>query len=127
MTTLTHAERDTLESALAARELDLQATVERLRAALAQPPGRTGPEPHDNSEESQQRMEETQELKELDRCERAIDEISAARQRMRQGTYGRCEVCDEDIPLLRMKAVPMARFCLKHEAEHERASALGRG
>jgi DnaK suppressor protein len=122
MTPLTHAEREELESALAARENDLQATVQRLRAALAQPPGITGPEAHDNSEESQQRMEEAQELTDLDRSERAIGEISAARLRMRQGTYGRCEVCDEDIPLPRLKAVPTARFCLKHEAEHERSA-----
>lgn len=127
MTSLTQAQRDELERALALRETELQATVARLRAALAEPPGSTGPEVRDVGEDGQIRMAETQELSGLDRCEREIGEISAARLRMRQGSYGLCEECEEDIPFPRLKAVPTARFCLKHEAEHERVAALRRG
>ena len=123
MTSLTQTQRDELEQALNAREAELQSSIAGLRAALAEPPGSTGPDVRDTGEDGQVRMAETQDLTELDRCEREMGDISAARLRMRQGSYGLCEECEEDIPFARLQAVPTARYCLKHEEERDRNAA----
>jgi|SRR5579863_10071560 len=50
---------------------------------------------------------------------RAIDEALA---RMRHGTYGVCEVCQQPIPKVRLEAVPWARHCRDcKEQEHPAA------
>lgn len=45
-----------------------------------------------------------QQLKEL-------AEIEAALKRIKDGTYGVCEMCDEPIALGRLRAKPFAKFC----------------
>jgi DnaK suppressor protein len=50
---------------------------------------------------------------------RAIEEALA---RMRQGTYGVCEVCEQPISKARLEAVPWARHCRDcKEQEHPAA------
>jgi DnaK suppressor protein len=50
---------------------------------------------------------------------RAIDEALA---RIRRGTYGVCEVCQQPIPKARLEAVPWARHCREcKEQEHPAA------
>ena len=46
-----------------------------------------------------------------------LDEINDALDRIEQGTFGRCEVCGQEIPRERLKAVPYARYCLRHAQE----------
>jgi len=43
---------------------------------------------------------------------RELAEIEAALQRLESGTYGRCERCGGFIGMLRLRAVPEARFCM---------------
>lgn len=40
-----------------------------------------------------------------------IADTAQALRRMTDGTYGRCEDCDQAIPLGRLRAVPHARHC----------------
>jgi DnaK suppressor protein len=60
---------------------------------------------------------------------KALREVEAALERLRQGTYGRCEECGEDIPLARLQAYPPARLCLadqeRYEAAHPQESHPG--
>lgn len=42
----------------------------------------------------------------------AIVEISAALQRITQGTFGRCEECGEEISRDRLQVLPYARHCI---------------
>jgi DnaK suppressor protein len=50
---------------------------------------------------------------------RAIDDALG---RMRQGTYGVCEVCKQPIPKVRLEAVPWTRHCREcKEQEHPAA------
>ena len=42
-----------------------------------------------------------------------LSEIDAALDRILLGTYGRCEVCGEDIPVARLEARPTARRCVR--------------
>ncbi|GAB3853376.1 TraR/DksA C4-type zinc finger protein [Nocardioides maradonensis] len=41
-----------------------------------------------------------------------LEEIAAARRRLADGSYGRCEVCGERIPSGRLQARPTARTCV---------------
>ena len=45
--------------------------------------------------------------------EQALDEITAALDRLQQGTFGRCEECHKDIPRARLQALPYARYCVE--------------
>lgn len=44
-------------------------------------------------------------------------EIKVALQKIEDGVYGRCDVCDEEIPLERLEANPAAATCVRHADE----------
>ena len=48
----------------------------------------------------------------IDQAKQRLAEIEAARTRVDEGTYGRCEVCGEPIPDRRLEARPVARTCV---------------
>ncbi|HNV85365.1 MAG TPA: TraR/DksA C4-type zinc finger protein [Candidatus Omnitrophota bacterium] len=52
--------------------------------------------------------------------QKVLNEIEAALQKMEDGTYGKCEICDDKIKIERLKAVPYARLCVKCKQEEER-------
>jgi DnaK suppressor protein len=52
-----------------------------------------------------------------------LEEIAASRARLRQGTFGICEACGGRIPLVRLEAVPAARYCLVCQAKAEEGEA----
>lgn len=41
----------------------------------------------------------------------ALTEVEDALERLRAGTYGRCERCAEPIPVERLEILPMSRYC----------------
>lgn len=53
-----------------------------------------------------------------------LAEVEHALAKFALGTYGRCEYCDGEIPLARLRVLPEARYDAKHEALVE---AQGRG
>lgn len=64
----------------------------------------------------------------LEEHERArLSEVDAALARLRDGTYGVCEVSDEPIPVARLLANPVARTTVEAQDQLEREQAqLGR-
>jgi DnaK suppressor protein len=52
------------------------------------------------------------EAKELAQVERAL-------KRLKQGTYGRCEICSTRIPVARLNALPYSTLCIKCQRELE--------
>src|SRR5436309_6258381 len=44
--------------------------------------------------------------------EQLLDEIAAALERIKHGTFGQCEECKGAIPKARLQAVPYARYCV---------------
>ena len=52
------------------------------------------------------------ESKELAQVERAL-------RRLKQGTYGKCEVCSVKIPVARLNALPFSTLCIKCQREME--------
>lgn len=60
----------------------------------------------------------------LMRTSRRLEEVRAARQRLRDGSYGVCEACEEQIPPKRLEAVPWATYCVTcQEMRDQRISA----
>ena len=53
-----------------------------------------------------------------------LKKIDEAISRLEEGTYGRCEECDAEIPAPRLRALPFASLCrdCQESAEEERAS-----
>jgi len=51
---------------------------------------------------------------------RALREVEAAQERIREGIYGSCEDCGTEIPYERLKAYPSARRCLTDQERYER-------
>ncbi|MBM6405435.1 TraR/DksA C4-type zinc finger protein [Phycicoccus sp. CSK15P-2] len=49
-----------------------------------------------------------------DGVRRRLAEVEAAADRLREGGYGRCDVCGEPIPAARLEARPTARTCVEH-------------
>ena len=46
--------------------------------------------------------------------------INNALDRIKQGTYGRCLVCKEEIPEERLEAIPYAFMCINCQSRNER-------
>ena len=56
----------------------------------------------------------------LQRDEATLVEIDEALERVKTGTFGLCEGCEELIPKVRLNAVPHARFCVECQRKNER-------
>lgn len=52
----------------------------------------------------------------IQRAEQHLSEIDEALRRVEARTWGRCEVCGEEIPPARLAARPTARACVEHAA-----------
>ncbi|MEH1130561.1 TraR/DksA family transcriptional regulator [Micromonospora sp. CPCC 206061] len=48
----------------------------------------------------------------IDSTRQALADTTQALKRMTEGTYGRCEQCQLDIPVERLEILPHARFCV---------------
>ena len=44
----------------------------------------------------------------------ALSDVERALGKLDDGTYGKCEVCGEDIAEARLEAMPAARYCINH-------------
>lgn len=58
-----------------------------------------------------------------DREREKIHSIDEALLRIKEGDYGICEECDEDIPLGRLRAMPFTRHCVKCKSDLEKIQA----
>ncbi len=50
---------------------------------------------------------------------RELSQIERALRRMKQGTYGLCEVCQAKIPVARLNALPYSTTCVRCQREME--------
>lgn len=51
---------------------------------------------------------------------RELSNIDKALERMREGTYGKCEACESAIPTMRLQALPYAVLCINCQREAEK-------
>jgi DnaK suppressor protein len=50
---------------------------------------------------------------------RELQQIERAVKRLKQGTYGACEVCESKIPIARLNALPYSTLCITCQREME--------
>lgn len=53
----------------------------------------------------------------IERCEDTLRAIDDAFNRLKRGRYGFCEKCRQEIPIQRLKAMPLAAYCIDCEKE----------
>lgn len=53
--------------------------------------------------------------------ERMLEAINAALERIREGSFGKCEDCGTEIPKARLDSLPFALRCVACEKRHEQA------
>ncbi len=58
---------------------------------------------------------------------RELGSIEIALERMRQGEYGACDGCGQQIPLARLQALPYATMCIQCQREAEKYGELPAG
>lgn len=49
-----------------------------------------------------------------------LQEIDEALERIKNGTYGICEMCKKPIPRKRLEVIPFARYCVQCQSEFEK-------
>lgn len=103
--------RDALRSALAG-DLTL------LRELHSQSPGDVIDAAYDTAQD-----EINSQLAEVE--SRELASIENALERMKEGTYGQCEVCGCRIPLVRLEALPYATMCIGCQRDLERSGESG--
>lgn len=57
---------------------------------------------------------------------RELTRIEEALERIREGGYGDCDVCEKPIPLARLQAVPYATMCIECQRKNEKTNASSR-
>jgi DnaK suppressor protein len=113
-----------LRARLDAREAELGREVRELSAEENEKPSRNPRnQVEDDGERSEQNVRETVRHAERERDVLELREIAAARERLDDGSYGRCIDCGVDIPLARLEAQPWASRCVACQEKHEQRVA----
>jgi DnaK suppressor protein len=63
----------------------------------------------------------------IERCDEKLKAIDEAVSRLERGRYGICEKCKQDIPIKRLKALPLAALCVDCEKKHVQRRHAGEG
>ena len=73
------------------------------------------------ADEGTETFEKEKVLAQIEHAESQLEEVQKALARLDDGTFGRCEVCNVEIPDERLEERPAARRCVEHQREVERA------
>jgi DnaK suppressor protein len=79
------------------------------------------PDPNDRATQESDRSFE---LRIRDRERKLINKIKEALERIEEGTFGVCEMCEEEIGEARLKARPVTTLCIDCKMEQERKEKL---
>ncbi len=114
---MTKAERETYQETLLALRSRLKGDVshladEALRARGGEASGSLSNAPLHMADLGTDNFEQEFTLNLLQNQEQALTEIDEALERIKQGTFGRCEECGEEIPKARLQALPYTRYCV---------------
>lgn len=78
----------------------------------------------DPTDRATQESDRTFELRIRDRERRLMNKIEEALERINSGTFGICEVCEEDISEARLKARPVTTLCIDCKMEQEKKERM---
>jgi RNA polymerase-binding transcription factor DksA len=107
---------ETVDSTLRATLADERDALRRRLAELGEGDERdSGPSFDDGFADSSQVAAEQGEVRALAADLRSLlDDVERALGKLDDGTYGRCETCDEPIAPARLEAMPASRYCVDH-------------
>jgi DnaK suppressor protein len=80
----------------------------------------------DEFDRLQQHLNHEVAIRNLDRESRLLRSVEEALERIKNGTFGLCLRCDEEIPKNRLNAVPWASHCIHCQEELDRRRAAGK-
>ena len=109
-------------------ERERQASIEQLRRlGISLDTGRAaadgdGNRPSDEGDQAQASERLDLGMMTRERLADRINRLTAALERLHDGTYGRCEMCGHAIEPPRLEALPDATTCLSCQRERERAA-----
>jgi len=104
---------------LLAKQQDLLA---QQHLAIHDAEGEAGEGVRDWSDESVADEDSGLSLKEADQDTALLEQVRAALQRIENGNYGKCRVDGGPIEEKRLKQIPWAVYCLKHQQEVDETS-----
>ena len=107
-------------------ELALQARARDLARSLAERHQITVETSADEFDESLHAAGRELSAQALAERSRLLRNVEAARDRIRDGTFGSCLGCEEEIPLKRLQAIPWADLCISCQEMAEKGEAYRR-
>lgn len=107
MPTIVKTRKDPFRTLLLKKRNELLAEVKRGPEALA-----TNIQSPDAVEFAVKAAEQDLTARTADLRSRMLQEIDRALERVARGSYGVCESCGEEISQARLKAIPLARYCV---------------
>ena len=90
----------------------LEARITELERGIRQRDGIAIEQSPDQLDEMQRASERDLAISNIDRGSKQLREVRAARRRIREGSFGICEECEEQIHLKRLVAIPWASLCI---------------
>jgi len=96
----------TILEALQERQAELTARVEEIAADLSQKHSA------DSGDQAVERENDEVLIQLRENAAEELNQIKAAKQRIDEGLYHQCQMCDEEIPDSRLTAVPYTTLCL---------------
>ena len=120
MSALDDRQLQEFQDLLARREAQLREEVRAMQGTIDPPVESPRTEAQEAVESAEERVLSALDHVQLLRDQEELIEIAAALGRIRDGSFGLCGECAEPIPLARLRAMPTARLCVRHQAERER-------
>ena len=110
---MTNEEKQVLRGILTSHKRDVLRSLRDLSGLAIE----RVPDPIENTRNKESREEEAQRI---DSLSDQLGEIEVALEKLAEGDFGICEVCDEEIPMGRMVVNPTARLCVRDQERKER-------
>ena len=104
--------------------LEEQRTVLLSRVRVKSASSLTNRSNPDNSDRAQDYFLQECHLALRDRLESTLEEVEAALQRLKDGSYGECAHCGKDISAARLEAFPYAELCITCQKLQENNMSL---
>lgn len=94
----------------------VRAALDAERAELAAQLAEHGDVPFDENfaDSGQVAAEQGEHRALVGRIQETLRDVDLAMRKLGEGTYGKCEVCGEDIVEARLEAMPATRYCINH-------------
>lgn len=106
---------------LLAKEQELLTRLKQAGADVREPADDSAVDVGDKSIDDEEKGEQ---LKEAESDWKVLNQVRDALKRIEDGTFGKCLVDGRPIGEKRLKAIPWAPYCAKHQAQLEKAASL---